>query len=177
MITIFVSISQFSKSIDHSIMEAEQQKALEQTSQLPLYVSQFCTASSNVAAGIYLGQNTLDNELQTEFEQSKEKQDELQVKIKEQIIAYGSNDAIKVFVKFENLTRNQGSTNIEAYYLLPLLMAQVKVDVTGEVTNPITLFHLLMPQFKSHDERAVKYINDTVKDLKLDSRLTASPTD
>lgn len=77
--------------------------ALDQTSQLPLNVAQFCTSSSNVAAGIFLGPNTLDDVSRAEFEQSKIKQDELQVKIKEQIIAYGTNDAIKIFDRLRPL--------------------------------------------------------------------------
>lgn len=56
-------------------------------------------------------------------------------------------------------------------------MTQVKADDTGEVINPIILFHLLMPQFKSHDDRAMQYINNTIADLGLDSKLTAVKVD
>lgn len=103
LITIDVSAFQFSKNINHSILEEKRQMVLDQTSQLPLDVAQFCTSSSNVAARIFLGPNTLDNASKTEFEQSKIKQDKLQVQIKEQILAYGSNDTIKIFDRFENL--------------------------------------------------------------------------
>lgn len=179
IITIGISIFQFFENIKHSIVEAKQRMALDQTSQLPLNVAQFCTSSSNVAAGIFLGPNTLDDVSRAEFEQSKIKQDELQLKIKEQIIAYGTNDAIKILDRFETLVRSpiNGLITIEVYYLLPLLMTQVKADVTGEVINPITLFHLLMPQFKSYDDRAIHYINNAIADLGLDSKLTATKTD
>ena len=179
VMTIGLSVFQFSRSINHSIMKAKRQMAIEQTSQLPLYVAQFCTSSSNVAAGIILGENTLNAASRTDFNHSKIKQDELQVKIKEQIIAYGSNDAIKIFDRFEYFIRNpiNDRININVYYLLPLLMTQVKADVTGEMINPIILLHLLMPQFKNHDEKAIKYINDTIADLGLDNKLAAFKAD
>lgn len=56
-------------------------------------------------------------------------------------------------------------------------MTQVKADVTGEMINPIILLHLLMPQFKNHDEKAIKYINDTIADLGLDNKLAAFKAD
>ncbi len=179
LITIGVSIFQISKNINDSIIVAKRQMALDQTSKLPLEVAQFCTSSSNVAARIFMGSDTLDNASRTAFEQSKIKQDKLQVQIKEQILAYGSNDAIKIFDRFENFLKNtiNGRINIEVYYLLPLLMAQVKADVTGEMINPIILFHLLMPQFKNHDDKAIQYINKMIADLELDSKLTAVKAD
>gem|GEM_PF-1460241 len=175
VITIGVSVFQFSKDINQSVVEAKQKMALDQTSQLPLEVAQFCTSSSNVAVGIFLGPDTLDDESRTEFELLRTQQVELQVKIKERIIAYGSDDAIKIFSRFEDIVRNPvgGQIDIEVYYLLPLLMAQVKADVTGEMINPITFFHLLMPQFINHDDKAIQYINKTIADLELDGKLTA----
>ena len=176
LVVIGVSISQFSKNVSNSISQAKKQTALEQTSELPLQVSEFCINASNVATVIVLTENGIDIDaaIEAEFKASKEKQDELLPIIKNNILAYGSNDALQLFIEFEkgisNSDKNQIDINV--YYLLPLLLSQVKMDVTGEVVDPMNFLNSLMPQFKEHNTRAKEYINELIIDLNLDKELS-----
>lgn len=173
IITITISIWQVGKTINHSLVEARQQMALEQTGELPLQVAEFCSAASNVATGIVLGQDQMTDEQKEEFNNSKQRQNKLQPMIKNRIYAYGSNDAIKIYTQFEKTISNPNGNQIsvDAYYILPLLLAQVKMDVTGETVNPLIFFNSLMPQFKEHSDKAKAYINEMIDELKLDNDL------
>lgn len=170
---IVISIWQFGKSVNHSIIEGRQQMALEKTSELPLQVSEFCANASNVAAGIFVGQDNLTSEQKLEYDNSKKREDELLPIIKNSIMAYGSNDAIKIFTHFESYINNPKvqQISVEAYYIIPLLLAQVKMDVTGEVINPLIFLNSLMPQFKEHNDKAKEYINIIIRNLNLSNKL------
>ena len=170
---IIISVRQFAKSVNNSILEAKKQMAIEQTSALPLQVTQFCSCASDVAVGIVMGLNYLDENLKSEYMESRQKQDKLLPEIKERIFAYGSRDAIKIFMRFESIILNpiNNEFSIDAYYLLPLLITQVKMDVTGEKINPLWFFNSLMPQFEKHNDKAKEYINKAIDDMKLDSKV------
>jgi hypothetical protein len=171
-LTIIVSTWLGVKTINHSLIEAKQQITLEQTGELPLQVAEFCSAASNVATVSVIGQAKLSNEEKAEFDSSEKRLYELFPKIKNSIYAYGSNDAIKIYTKFETIIKfDPNETSVEAFYILPLLLAQVKMDVTGEKVNPLTFLDSFMPQFSEHRDKAKDYINKTIDELKLDNDL------
>lgn len=169
LIVIGVSINQFGKTISHSLVEAKQKTALEQTSELPLLVAELCSSASDVAAGITLGEDNLTKGQLLDFEKSKKVQNEILPLIKNNILSYGSNDAIKIFIKFDEaiFNSNDEGISVEAYYILPLLLTQIKMDVIGEVVDPLVFFKSFMPQFKNHTDKAGEHINKVIDDLEL----------
>lgn len=118
-------------------------------------------------------EENLNENQRAQFIEVKKRQDELLPEIKDKIFAYGSKEAIEIFREFEYIISNPNNNGISitAYYLLPLLITQVKVDVTGEYINPLIFFDSLMPQFKEHRSKATDYIKVVIDDLNLDMKI------
>lgn len=166
-IAICISMWQFSENIKVSILQSKVETTLAQTSELPYLVAEICTNATNVAAALYIGEDNLDEINRQEYIESRLKQDELLVKIKNMIYAYGSVDAINILNEFIDIIKPTTHTDIKAYYLLSLLLSQVKLDVTGETVHPVIFIDGLMPQFKDHKENIKSYINEEIDKLKL----------
>jgi hypothetical protein len=167
VIAIVFSMWSFSTSIKTSILQSKTEIMLEQTSELPYLVAEFCSNATNVAAGLYIGVDNLDEIGRQKYTESKLEQDDSLVKIKNMIYAYGTIDAINILNEFIYITKPNTYTPITAYYLLPLLLSQVKLDVTGETVDPIIFIDGLMPQLKDHKDNVKNFISEEIDRLKL----------
>ena len=143
---------------------------LSQIGELPELVAELCNAASTVGAVVYVGEENLDEDSKEEYKRARDKEIELLNRVQSKIYAYGSKEAIEIYNEFTRViydNDDDGYISVQAFYLLPLLLSQVKLDVTGETVQPVTFIESLMPQFREHKELAEEYIDTKIKELHL----------
>ena len=87
------------------------------------------------------------------------------------VLAYGSNDAVKIAIKMQNLSYDSASkpTN-EKFPILAayaLLITQLKFDLTSEIISPESWFKLRMTDYSKIQETMKDAINSIVTELSL----------
>jgi hypothetical protein len=169
ILVILISINQFSSSLKTSFVQLKAETQLSQIGELPAQVAELCNVASTVAVVVWVGEDNIDETSKAEYVRARDKEDELLNQIQSKIYAYGSKEAIEIYNEFTRIIYDNdgGYISIEAFYLLPLLLSQVKLDVTGETVQPVTFIESLMPQFREHKELADEYIKRKIKELKL----------
>ena len=100
---------------------------------------------------------------------------ERMITLRKWVYAYGSNDAINILSMMFNGFYNDGNLNEEERFLIvalyPLLSAQVRYDLTGEVASPEKWLEMRITDFENNKERFKKANNHLVDKLRLNRKL------
>lgn len=93
------------------------------------------------------------------------------------VYAYGSPEAIRILVKFQENNYAAANENQKAdpwftMSLLSLLICQLKYDLTGRITSPESWFRLKLADYNPNANLTKETLNKLVKDLDLDARFS-----
>ena len=87
------------------------------------------------------------------------------------VLAYGSQDAVKIAIKMQQLSYSLTNVpNEERFSILAayaLLITQLKYDLTSQVISPESWFQLRMTDYPKLQPRMKGYINSIVSELSL----------
>ena len=87
------------------------------------------------------------------------------------VLAFGSNEAIKIAIKMQQLSYNSAvELSGNSYKLLiayALLITQLKFDLTSEIISPEKWFELRMTDYPKIKESIRKDINQMISELEL----------
>lgn len=84
------------------------------------------------------------------------------------VIAYGSNDAIKIAVSMQRNTYLHGDKNPIVFF--SLLITQLKYDLTSEIISPESWFLLKINDYDKMKEDSQRQINEIVEELQLNKK-------
>lgn len=88
------------------------------------------------------------------------------------VLAYGSNDAIKIVIKMQRLSyamnnETQSVDTMELMATIALLITQLKYDLTSEIISPESWFLLRITDYETMRPKIVRHINSTIHELNL----------
>lgn len=182
--SLWLGVCQVKKTIKNESQLIQKATMLEQTGKLPDTMQEFLRKASLTLVYKIAYDNEKKEEYKQLFEKYNDEQSALLDELTGLIVAYGSEEAISIFAEFYYPLREfvsaakAGESNefdewIEMYYSLPLLMAIVKYDTTGELINPSVMLRFLMPEFETINpsimEELVIKNNKLVIEYKLDN--------
>lgn len=100
-------------------------------------------------------------------------------KLLSDVYSYGSPDAIKILVSFQEtnykISTNPDHSDVKQSYRvighLALLISQLKYDLSGQYVNPELYFKLKISDYGKNGVRASGVLAELVKELDLDEKL------
>ncbi|HRX13770.1 MAG TPA: hypothetical protein P5087_01940 [Eubacteriales bacterium] len=86
------------------------------------------------------------------------------------IVAYGSQDAIKILENQQSLLYSNKIKGLDIVYYISLLITQIKYDLTGIVMSPLSWLKVNINDYSHIESRAIEKINQIIYENKLNNK-------
>lgn len=159
IVTLFLAYT-----VNTSIKDYQNAQKVSNSSEIVRELVDFTRDSSKLAPSIASG-NQSEIELDARIAEYDKKADALF----SLLLTNGSAKSIEVYSEFVSDVRNSPTT--ETFFILPLLVSQVKYEATGEVINPKLIQENLMPEFAMWKDQMKACTNDLIVQYNLSNKL------
>lgn len=111
-------------------------------------------------------------EIQKNPNMSKQKIADKFTKIIHSILAYASNDAVKIAAFIQENTYKDGFKGWELLSAYSILISQLKYDLTGEIISPDFYFKIKITDYEEIKTAVNTDINNIIKKLNLNTKFS-----
>ena len=164
MIGFYITFKNMKHSFENETIKQKRNLQLEKISETPYLTIQLMQESLKIL-----------RESKESEKRRLEKENVIKLqKLQGIIYSYGSNEAIKILAELMqnsyNYQENKSNVNVLNYYII--LISQLKLDITGEITAPINWIKIFLKDYYNDENKYMCEINDLIEELKLNKEFT-----